>query len=69
MVAFIPSTLQLDILNGFQLLNIAVSESLVLSYCEATEGGVLPVFNSFSLFCKNHIVIYIQSSENDLPCT
>ena len=29
-VAFIPSTLQLDILNGFQLLNIAVSESLVL---------------------------------------
>ena len=29
-VASIPSTLQVDILNGFQLLNIAVSESLVL---------------------------------------
>ena len=29
-VAFIPSTLQLDILNGFQLLNIAVSGSLCL---------------------------------------
>ena len=28
--AFIPSTLQLDILNGFQLLNIAVSGSLCL---------------------------------------
>ena len=29
-VAFVPSSLQLEILNGFQLLNIAVSESLVL---------------------------------------
>lgn len=62
MVAFVSSTLQLDFLNGFN--------SWILQFLQGIlQGGVLPVVNLYSLFCKNHITIYIQSSENDLPCT
>ena len=66
-VAFVPSTLQLDFLNGSQLLKN--SSFWVIVLIVRPQRVVCYQWSVCFLFFAKITAIYIQSSENDLPCT